>query len=119
LDSPEEIAGGALEGLVAQHLKAWINLTDPTTSLSFWRTPSGTEIDFVVYGPEEFCAIEVKNSSSVRARDLRPLKAFGEDYPEARLRLVYRGTERLEIDGILCLPCDEYLKNIIPGSKLP
>jgi len=119
LDSPEEIAGGALEGLVAQHLKAWINLTDPTTTLSFWRTPSGTEVDFVVYGSEEFCAIEVKHSSSVRARDLRPLKAFGEDYPEASLRLIYRGTDRLEIDGILCLPCDEYLKKIIPGSKLP
>lgn len=119
LDRPEEIGGGALEGLVAQHLKAWINLTDPTTTLSFWRTPSGTEVDFVVYGPEEFSAIEVKHSSSIRARDLRPLKAFGEDYPEASLRMVYRGTERLEIDGILCLPCDEYLKRIIPGSKLP
>ncbi len=119
LDSPEEIAGGALEGLVAQHLKAWINLTNPTTSLSFWRTPAGTEVDFVVYGPEEFCAIEVKHSSSVRTRDLRPLKAFGEDYPEASLRLVYRGNQRLEIDGILCLPCDEYLKKIIPGLKLP
>jgi len=75
--------------------------------------------DFVVYGSEGFCAIEVKHSSSVRARDLRPLKAFGEDYPEASLRLIYRGTDRLEIDGILCLPCDEYLKKIIPGSKLP
>jgi predicted AAA+ superfamily ATPase len=119
LDSPEEIAGGALEGLVAQHLKAWINLTDPTTSLSFWRTPSGTEVDFVVYGPSAFCAIEVKHSSSVRARDLRALKAFGQDYPEASLRLVYRGTERLQIDGILCLPCEEYLKGIVAGTKLP
>ena len=119
LDSPEEIAGGALEGLVAQHLKAWINLTDPTTSLSFWRTPSGTEVDFVVYGPSAFCAIEVKHSSSVRARDLRALKAFGQDYPEASLWLVYRGTERLEIDGILCVPCEEYLKGIVAGTKLP
>jgi len=119
LDSPEEIAGGALEGLVAHHLKAWIDLTDSTTSLSFWRTPSGTEVDFVVYGQRVFCAIEVKHSSSVRSKDLRPLKAFREDYPEARLRLVYRGTERLEIDGILCIPCDQYLKKIIPGSELP
>ena len=106
-------------GLVAQHLKAWIDLTEPITSLSFWRTPSGTEVDVVAYGQGVFCAIEVKHSSSVRSKDLRPLKAFRKDYPEARLRLVYRGTERLEIDGILCLPCDEYLKKIIPGSELP
>jgi predicted AAA+ superfamily ATPase len=119
LDRAEEIAGAALEGLVAQHLRAWIDLTDPSISLSFWRTTSGTEVDFVVYGPEEFCAIEVKHSSSVRSRDLRALKSFGEDYPEAKLRLVYRGNERLERDGVLCLPCDEYLGRLIPGSELP
>ncbi len=119
LDRPEEIAGGALEGLVAQHIKAWINLTDPTTSLSFWRTPSGTEVDFVVYGKSEFCAIEVKHSAVVRTRDLRALKTFGKDYPEARLRLVYRGRERLAIDGILCIPCEDYLKGVVPGTPLP
>jgi predicted AAA+ superfamily ATPase len=119
LDRAEEIAGAALEGLVAQHLRAWIDLTDPSISLSFWRTTSGTEVDFVVYGPEEFCAIEVKHSSSVRSRDLRALKSFGEDYPEAKLRLVYRGNERLERDGVLCLPCEEYLGRLIPGSELP
>jgi len=119
LDSPEEIEGGALEGLVAQHLMAWINLGDPVKHLSFWRTPAGTEVDFVVYGPEEFSAIEVKHSAVVRPRDLRPLKSFGKDYPEAKLRLVYRGEERREIDGILCLPCEDYLKGIHPGTGLP
>ncbi len=119
LDRPEEIAGAALEGLVGQHLMAWIDLTDPTTNLSFWRTPSGTEVDFVVYGNNEFSAVEVKHTAVVRARDLRPLKTFGEDYPEAKLRLVYRGRERLRIDRILCLPCEEYLKGIVPGRALP
>lgn len=119
LDRPEEIAGGALEGLVGQHLKAWIELTVPSHTLSFWRTPSGTEVDFVVYGPETFDAIEVKHSASVRPRDLKALRAFGADYPEARLRLLYRGDERLEIDGVLCFPCEDYLRKLIPGSALP
>jgi hypothetical protein len=57
----------------------------------------------VVYGPDLFWAVEVKHGGEVRRADLRSLRAFGEDYPQAELRLVYRGTETLEIDGIRCL----------------
>ena len=119
LDRPEEIAGAALEGLVAQHLRAWIDYTDPRFSLSFWRTKSGAEVDFVIYGPEGFWAIEVKHSGNVRGKDLRGLKAFKEDYPDAKVRLLYRGNERLEIDGIPCLPCDSFLERVVPGTDLP
>jgi predicted AAA+ superfamily ATPase len=119
LDRPEEIAGAALEGLVAQHLRAWIDYTDPRFVLNFWRTKSGTEVDFVVYGPEGFWAVEVKHSGTVRAKDLRPLKALKADYPDAQLRLLYRGNERLEIDGIPCLPCDQFLERLVPGTDLP
>ena len=119
LDRPEEAAGAALEGLVAQHLRAWVDATDPGSSLSFWRTRSGAEVDFIVYGPGVFHAVEVKHAGSVRARDLRALKAFHSDYPEAQPRLLYRGTERLVIDGIPCIPCEEFLKKIEPGAGLP
>jgi len=119
LDRPQEIQGAALEGLVAQHLRAWIDYTDPTATLGFWRTREGSEVDFVVYGPGGFWAIEVKHSSAVRGRDLRGLKSFREDYPQAFLRLLYRGSDRLEIDGISCLPCDDYLRRVVPGEPLP
>ena len=119
LDRPEEIAGAALEGLVAQHLRAWIDYTDPRFTLSFWRTRSGAEVDFVVYGPEGLWAIEVKHAGAVRPKDLRALKTFKEDYQDAQLRFLYRGAERLEIDGIPCWPCAEYLARIVPGRELP
>jgi len=119
LDRPEEIGGAALEGLVAQHLRSWIDYTNPEFSLSFWRTKAGNEVDFVVYGPDGFWAIEVKHTATLRGRDLGGLKAFRTDYPEAQVRLLYRGSERLEIDGIKCLPCDFFLKNLYPGKDLP
>ncbi len=119
LDRPEEMAGAALEGLVAQHLRAWIDHTDRESTLGFWRTTSGAEVDFVVYGPRGFWAIEVKHSASIRRSDLRALKAFREDYAGAQLRLLYRGAERLVIDGIACLPCDRFLEGIVPGEDLP
>ena len=119
LDRPEEIAGAALEGLVAQHLRAWIDYTNSGCSLHFWRTKSGAEVDFVVYGPDGFWAIEVKHSRSIRPKDLRPLKTFKEDYPEAKARFLYRGDETLEIDGIRCMNCDEFLKSLVPGRDIP
>lgn len=117
LDRPEEIAGAALEGLVAQHLRAWIDYSGADLALSFWRTKGGSEVDFVLYGGDGFHAIEVKHTRTVRPADLRALKAFGSDYPEATLRLLYRGEETLEIDGIRCLPCEEFLLGLVPGEK--
>jgi predicted AAA+ superfamily ATPase len=119
LDRPEEIAGAALEGLVAQHLRAWIDYTGSDFSLSFWRTKAGNEVDFVVYGRDGFWAVEVKHTAVIRPADLRGLRAFREDYPEAGLRLLYRGQEALEVDGILCLPCEDFLLRLIPGQPLP
>jgi predicted AAA+ superfamily ATPase len=114
LDRPEEIEGMALEGLVAQHLRALIAYENKGDELFFWRTRSGSEVDFVVYGPKGLRAIEVKNSSKVRPEDLRHLKAFREDYPECKSVLLYRGQERLQKDGILCLPCEEFLRELKP-----
>ncbi|MYB20719.1 MAG: ATP-binding protein [Holophagales bacterium] len=118
LDRPEAIEGGALEGLVGQHLRAWIDYSGSNASLSFWRTKSGSEVDFVVYGDEGLWAVEVQNGAAVRARDLRGLRAFLEDYPEAQARLLYRGEERLEVQGIRCEPCEAYLAGIRPGQAL-
>ena len=118
LDRPEEIDGGALEGLVAQHLRAWIDTSRLDASLSYWRTKSGNEVDFVVYGKDGLWAFEVKNGVTVRERDLRGLRAFLEDYPEAQARLLYRGDERLETRGIRCEPCEAYLTGMKPGRPL-
>ena len=116
LDRPGEIDGGALEGLVAQHLRAWVELTPADHSLSFWRTPSGTEVDFVIYGKLGLWAVEVKNTAAVRGSDLRGLRAFCEDYPEGKPVYLYRGAERLVVDGVLCLPVDEFLRQLRPGQ---
>ena len=119
MDRPEEARGAALEGLVAQHLRAWIDYSRAGATLSFWRTRAGSEVDFVLYGPDVFWALEVKHAPRIRPADLRSLKSFALDYPEARVRLAYLGDERLKIDGVLCLPVTELLRGIVPGTPLP
>ncbi|MEZ6035835.1 MAG: DUF4143 domain-containing protein [Planctomycetota bacterium] len=119
LDSPQEQAGAGLEGLVAQHLRAFIDYGQRDLALSFWRTRSGSEVDFVLYGGDGFYAIEVKAGSRVRGADLQSLRAFGEDYPEAKRVLLYRGREALLVDGIVCAPVDEFLRGLHPQHELP
>jgi predicted AAA+ superfamily ATPase len=116
LDSPADIDGAALEGLVAQHLRAWCDYTEGGHQLYYWQTRSQNEVDFVVYGPQGLHALEVKNSTQVRSDDLRGLRSFGEDYPEATRWLLHRGKERLRRDGVLCLPAEEFLRSLRPGE---
>jgi len=118
LDRPEELDGAALEGLVYQHLKAWVDYSGKKTSLYFWRTQSGVEVDFVIYGESQFCALEVKNSRTVNRKDLRALKTFRSDYPESRVALLYRGTEQLLIDDVLCIPCAEFFQRLTPDQPV-
>ena len=118
LDRPAEIDGPALEGLVAQHLRAWIDYRRARNQLFFWRSRAGLEVDFVVYGSDGFLAIEVKNTNRIRPEDLRGLKSFKDEYPQSHAILLYRGSERLKQGCVLCIPCDEFLRTIHPLKKL-
>lgn len=73
----------------------------------------------MVYGPDEFWALGVKHARKVRSRDLRHLRTFKKDYPEARVRLAYGGEERLKSRGVVCLPFRELLAEIVPSRPLP
>jgi len=117
-DTTAEINGAGLEGLIAQHLMAWKDYTTEKHEINFWRTRSGVEVDFIVFGAFGFWAIEIKNAETVRSEDLRPLTTFKEDYPEARTMLLYRGKERLLKNDVLCMPCDDFLKQLKPDLPL-
>ena len=116
MDRKQELEGSALEGLVAQHLRAWIDEEDERHDLFFWRTRSGVEVDFVIYGAKGFWGIEVKNGDSISPRDLNGLKAFQQEYPETMTIFLYRGQRRIMQDKVLCIPVEEF-SSYFPFSK--
>lgn len=125
LDRPEEIDGAAFEGLVFQNLRAWSSWGGSAKpggtgrrELGFWRTRAGLEVDFVAYGRREFVALEVKNTARVREADLRGLRAFHDDYPQATMILLHRGTERTREHGIWCLPAEQFLRALHPARTI-
>ena len=117
LDRPEEIDGQALEGLVAQHLRAWAAYSGFDVRVYYWRTRGGSEVDFVLYGDSGLHAFEVKNTGRVDSADLRALRAFRQDYAEVEAAVLYRGRERLKVGGIWCLPVDEFLRGLVPNRE--
>jgi predicted AAA+ superfamily ATPase len=117
LDAPEEIEGAAL-GLVAQHLRAWSDYSRARAELHTWRSRGGVEVDFVVYGPDAFWAVEVKSTRRLRPDDLRGLRAFRDDYPESQPLLLYRGDRRLVRNDVLCVPVDDFLASLRPDQPI-
>ena len=84
--------------------------------MHYWHTRTGLEVDFILYGESGLFALEVKNSNRVRPEDLKGLRAFAQDHPQSRNYFLYRGAERLLIDRVLCLPCEEFLHSLRPNS---
>jgi predicted AAA+ superfamily ATPase len=91
LDSPEEAEGPGLETLCFQELTAINDYYDYQYDIYYWRTSNGMEVDFILYGPKGLLAFEIKRSRHVSSKDLRGLKKFQADYPEAKSYLLYGG----------------------------
>ena len=111
-DRPEEADGAALETLLYQQICALNDYLDLGYSLFYWRTSSQLEVDFVLYGKKGLIAFEIKRSASIGDKDLKGLKAFASDYPEAKLFLFYGGTRREYIDSIELIPIEEGLREL-------
>lgn len=116
LDSTPELDGQALEGMVIEHIRAWNAYRGKPNTLYYWRTRSGVEIDCVLYGADGLWACEVKNSTTISPADLRGLRSFQSDYPECNVCLLYRGQERLNKRGVLCLPVESFFQKLHPSS---
>jgi uncharacterized protein len=111
LDNESEIGGPALENLFLQNAIAVNNNLKLNYKISYYRTVNGVEVDLILYGPKGFHAFEVKNSSNFSSSHLRGLKAFGRQYPEAKLHLLYTGNKELYFNKITVSP----IKDILPG----
>lgn len=95
LSGAAEPAGAHLENLVLTDLMSWRDALSPGTELTYWRTRTGEEVDFVVERGSSLLAVEVKSGRRVRTRDLRGVRAFMEEYGD-RVRgglVLYDGEE--------------------------
>lgn len=112
LDSPEFIAGAAIETLFFQEIRAINDYYELDYTLYYWRTHSKLEIDFILYGQRGLIAIELKRSKDIRNSDLKALQTFINDYPKARAYLFYGGEQPQQVNGIEVLPLKTAFVNL-------
>jgi len=109
-----ELFGKAFEHFVFMELRAHSSLKDLHYAINFWRTKSGLEADFVLGDGQ--VAIEVKGSSRVERKELRPLIAFREEYsPRQTLVVCNERVERIH-DNIRILPWRVFLRELWDGK---
>jgi predicted AAA+ superfamily ATPase len=68
--------GKVFEHFIALELRAWIDYTRRHETLSYWRTSSGQEVDFVL---GQNLAVEAKATSRISDHDLKGLRALREE----------------------------------------
>jgi len=115
----QEERGALLETLVLHELRAWINVANCGGELSYWRTPSGTEVDFVWSRGARAIAIEVKAGKTWRAEYSRGLKTLAETKKLAKCFGVYGGDDRLKDGPVLVLPVIDFMRELASGRILP
>lgn len=110
-----ELFGRAVEHFTWMEITAHASYSGLSYPISFWRTASGFEVDFVL-GDHEV-AIEVKSSQLVTAAHLKGLRKFNEEYAVRKNVVVSLDkTPRKTEDGIEILPWQVFLQRLWAGE---
>jgi predicted AAA+ superfamily ATPase len=80
--------------------------------LSFWRSTSGFEVDFII---GDHTAVEVKAKENVSTQDIKSLRALREEKQLKRFICVCLEKRSREVDGIKILPYAEFLAALGEG----
>lgn len=106
--------GRAFEHLIFLELKAYLDYQRRNEPLTFWRTQSKLEVDFVV---GDRLAIEVKTTAHVSPQMLNGLRALHEELPlEHRIVVCNEREPRRTPDGVWILPAALFLQKLWAGE---
>jgi predicted AAA+ superfamily ATPase len=104
--------GNLFEQMIILECIRWNDYLERDFTLSYLRTGNGVEVDLVVERPgRPLALVEIKSSERINAEDMKSLKSFTKDFPDAEKIVLSREKRRRLVDGnILILPWLEGLK---------
>lgn len=112
LDLDSEAEGPGIETIFLQNFKAINEYLNYGYEIYYWRTRGKEEVDFILYGKKGLHAVEIKRKANLTQQDFKGLQLFQEDYPIAKLYMLYGGTKSYHEKNIHVVPMVEFLKNI-------
>jgi predicted AAA+ superfamily ATPase len=116
LESTER--GPLMETLVLHELRAAMEIQRIGGTLSYWRTPSGSEVDFIWERGKRRVGIEVKAAKQWRSEFAAPLSALLAEKEVTSAVGVYAGKERLVDKGVRVFPFAEFARELAEGRIL-
>lgn len=108
-------AGQTLEHYILTEIMAYRGLNDLDFNVSYWRTHTGLEVDFIISSTSTI-AIEVKVCNDIKKSDIKGLIAFAEEHPESK-NIVVCSVPRAKVKvydkiEILILPITNFLSKL-------
>ena len=107
-----------LETLVFNELRAQIAYSQCGGELSYYRTPSGSEVDFVWRRGPHAVGIEVKSSPRWRPQDARVLVDLHDAGVVSSCFVVYLGEQSLQAGPVRVLPFYVFMRELSQGKVL-
>jgi len=114
IEMGSEAFGKAFEHFIYQEIYAHCNYSNLQYPISYWRTASQNEVDFVL-GDHEI-AIEVKATENANSRHTRGLLNFAKDYTVKKLILVTNDPQPRQMEQVLVLPWKMFLGKLWAGE---
>ena len=110
-----DVYGHALEHFIIQELRAYLSYHRLDKPLTFWHTADNKyEVDAVIGDAE--VAVEVKSSASVSSGDTKGLRAFKEEFPQAKLILLSLEERPRMLNDIEIWPVEQFLQRLWQGK---
>lgn len=113
---PADWNGILLEHWIHHELKSYLAYGVKKGSLGFWKTPSGSDIDFLWWYGKKMAAIEVKSSKKFKREFLNGIHSFQEKKSLHSSWVVYLGEEVLNFEGTFVVPVRTFLRKLHAGE---
>ena len=114
IEKGSELFGHAFESFIFQELMAHKHYSGLEYLISYWRTASQLEVDFILGNNE--VAIEVKSSSKINNKHVSGLKAFMEEYEVKKAIVICTEPMARISDGLYILPWKDFLEQLWRGE---
>lgn len=115
IGSPE--FGKSFEHYMLMELKAYQAYVKPEMDISYWRTSTGQEVDFILGNKE--VALEIKASKRIHEGDVRSLSALLDDGPVKKCVIVCLENSPRQIEkNIVVLPWRGFLDQLWGGDLI-
>lgn len=109
-----ETFGRAFEHFIFQEITAHSHYSGLEYPISYWRTVSGFEVDFIL--GDRQVALEVKGVPEVQVHHLRSVSAFREEYHPKQTIIVSLDKRPRMIHNVKIMPWQTFLEELWSGS---